>query len=332
MGILLTSVVISRTYLAPDKECENAVIAAIKDGYRLIDTAVAYANQKAVGNAIKKCIDEGIVKREELFITTKLWLTEWKPEDVEKSVKICLEELQLDYIDLFLVHQSVLMNLPKDLDEKRRKGYFFDRPLIPEDDPKYRLGYNIDNLKQTWGKMEELCRAGLLHSIGVSNFSAKRVNDVLSFCSIKPAVNQIELHPYLQQWETKETLAKNDIYLMAYFPLGGAAHVRAGDVAGPMDDPVIKRIAENHHKTPAQIMIRWAVQRGTICIPKSVHEERIKENCNIFDFELSEEEMSEMKALDKRFRFVRIDALVPSPQTWRDIWDGEYVDNYRCLF
>ena len=95
---------------------------------------------------------------------------------------------------------------------------------------------------------------------------------------------------------------------------------------------MIKRIAENHHKTPAQIMIRWAVQRGTICIPKSVHEERIKENCNIFDFELSEEEMSEMKALDKRFRFVRIDALVPSPQTWRDIWDGEYVDNYRCLF
>ena len=88
------------------------------------------------------------MKREELFITTKLWITEWKPEDVEKSVKICLEELQLDYIDLFLVHQSVLMNLPKDLDEKRRKGYFFDRPLIPEDDPKYRLGYNIDNLKQ----------------------------------------------------------------------------------------------------------------------------------------------------------------------------------------
>ena len=308
------------------------MITAIKAGYRLIDTAVGYMNQKAVGAGIKKCIDEGIVKREDIFITTKLWLTEWKPEDVEKTVKLSLEQLQVDYIDLLLIHQSVFMTLPKALDEKRRQGYFFDRPKITDDDPKYRLGYNIDNLKQTWGSMEEVCRAGLVHSIGVSNFSAKRVNDLLSFCSIKPAVNQIELHPYLQQWETKEALAKNDIYLMAYFPLGGAAHVRAGDVAGPMDDPVIKRIAENHHKSPAQIMIRWAVQRGTICIPKSVHEERIKENCNIFDFELSEEEMSEMKALDKRFRFVRIDALVPSPQTWRDIWDGEYVDNYRCLF
>ena len=319
-------------FLSTPEECEQAVIAAIKAGYRLIDTAVAYDNQKAVGAGIKKCINEGIVKREDIFITTKVWLTEWKPEDVEKTVKLSLEQLQVDYIDLLLIHQSVFMTLPKELDEKRRQGYFFDRPKITDDDPKYRLGYNIDNLKQTWGAMEEVCRAGLVHSIGVSNFSAKRVNDLLSFCSIKPAVNQIELHPYLQQWETKEALAKNDIYLMAYFPLGGNPNARSLQVVGPMEDPVIKRIAENHHKTPAQIMIRWAVQRGTICIPKSVHEERIKENCNIFDFELSEEEMSEMKALDKRFRFVRIDALVPSPQTWRDIWDGEYVDNYRCLF
>ena len=325
MGILLTSVVISRTYLAPDKECENAVIAAIKDGYRLIDTAVAYANQKAVGNAIKKCIDEGIVKREELFITTKLWITEWKPEDVEKSVKICLEELQLDYIDLFLVHQSVLMNLPKDLDEKRRKGYFFDRPLIPEDDPKYRLGYNIDNLKQTWGKMEELCRAGLLHSIGVSNFSGKRIKDMLSFCTIKPAVNQVELHPYLQQWETKAICDAAGIYLMAFYPLGGSVKTRSSTNPGPMEDPVIKRIAEKYHKTPAQIVIRWAVQRGTICIPKSSHEERIKENCSIYDFELSEEEMSEIKAIDKGFRFAKRSFLVPSPQDWKDLWDGEYL-------
>ena len=160
-------------FLSAPEECEQSVIDAIKAGYRLIDTAIAYGNQKAVGNAIKKCIDEGIVKREELFITTKLWITEWKPEDVEKSVKLSLEELQVDYIDLFLIHQSYFINLPEELEEKRRKGYFFDRPLIPEDDPKYRLGYNIDNLKQTWGKMEELCRAGLLHSIGVSNFSGK---------------------------------------------------------------------------------------------------------------------------------------------------------------
>ena len=198
--------------MAPDKECEDAVYAAIKDGYRLIDTAVAYANQKAVGNAIKRCIEEGIVKREELFITTKLWLTEWKPEDVEKSVQICLEELQLDYIDLFLLHQSVLMNLPKELDDKRRQGYFFDRPLFLQEE-NCRLGYSIEIVKQTWGKMEELCRAGYLRSIGISNFTMKRIRDVLSFCTIKPAVNQIELHPYLQQWETKKICDENGMYL-----------------------------------------------------------------------------------------------------------------------
>ena len=160
-------------FLSAPEECEQSVIDAIKAGYRLIDTAIAYGNQKAVGNAIKKCIDEGIVKREELFITTKLWITEWKPEDVEKSVKLSLEELQVDYIDLFLIHQSYFINLPEELEEKRRKGYFFDRPLTVDDDPKYRLGYSVEIVKQTWGKMEELCRAGLLHSIGVSNFSGK---------------------------------------------------------------------------------------------------------------------------------------------------------------
>ena len=311
--------------MAPDKECEDAVYAAIKDGYRLIDTAVAYANQKAVGNAIKRCIEEGIVKREELFITTKLWLTEWKPEDVEKSVKICLEELQLDYIDLFLLHQSVLMNLPKELDDKRRQGYFFDRPLIPEDSPKYRLGYSIDSLKQTWGKMEELCRAGYLRSIGVSNFSGKRIQDMLSFCTIKPAVNQVELHPYLQQWEVKKICDDAGIYLEAFYPLGGAVNTRSSSKSGAMDDPVIKAIAEKYHKTPAQILIRWAVQRGTICIPKSSRPERIMENCSIYDFELSEEDMSAIKALDKGFRFAKRSFLLPSPQDWKDLWDGEYL-------
>ena len=317
--------------MAPDKECEDAVYAAIKDGYRLIDTAVAYANQKAVGNAIKRCIEEGIVKREELFITTKLWLTEWKPEDVEKSVKICLEELQLDYIDLFLLHQSVLMNLPKELDDKRRQGYFFDRPLFLQEE-NCRLGYSIENVKQTWGRMEELCRAGFIRSIGISNFTMKRIRDVLSFCTIKPAVNQIELHPYLQQWETKKICDENGMYLMAYFPLGGASNARSVSVPGPMEDPVIKSIADKYHKTPAQIMIRWAVQRGTICIPKSIHENRILENCSIFDFELSEEDMSAIKALDKGYRYARPTFLFPEGTDWKDVWDHEYVSDLTVCF
>ena len=152
---------IHRTFRSPGEDCERAVYAAIKDGYRLIDTAIAYRNQKAVGRAIKRCIEEGIVKREDVFITTKLWITEWKPEDVERSVKLSLEELQVDYIDLFLIHQSSFINLPKEMDEKRRQGYFFDRPLFLQEG-NCRLGYSIENVKQTWGKMEELCRAGYL--------------------------------------------------------------------------------------------------------------------------------------------------------------------------
>ena len=135
----------------------------------MIDTAVAYGNQKIVGKAIRSCIDEGIITRSDIFVTTKLWLTDWKPEDVERSVRLCLEELQLEYIDLFLIHQSVFFNLAPEDDKKRREGYFFDYQLVPADDPALRLGYNLENLKLTWGKMEELCGQGLLRSIGVSS-------------------------------------------------------------------------------------------------------------------------------------------------------------------
>ena len=271
------------------------------------------------------------MKREDIFITTKLWITEWKPEDVERSVKLSLEELQVDYIDLFLIHQSGFINLPKEMDEKRRQGYFFDRPLFVQEE-NCRLGYSIENVKQTWGKMEELCRAGFIRSIGISNFSGKRIRDVLSFCTIKPAVNQIELHPYLQQWETKKICDENGMYLMAYFPLGGASNARSVSVPGPMEDPVIKSIADKYHKTPAQIMIRWAVQRGTICIPKSIHENRILENCSIFDFELSEEDMSAIKALDKGYRYARPTFLFPEGTDWKDVWDHEYVSDLTVCF
>ena len=316
------------TYCAVnEEECFNAVKTAIKAGYRSIDTAVAYGNQKIVGKAIKSCIDEGIITRSDIFVTTKLWLTDWKPEDVERSVKLCLEELQLEYIDLFLIHQSVFINLAPEDDKKRREGYFFDYQLAPADDPTLRLGYNLENLKLTWGKMEELCGKGLLRSIGVSNFSAKRIRDLVSVCKIKPAVNQIELHPYLQQWETKATCEEFGIYLMAYYPLGGAVSTRSTKAASPMDDPVIIKIAKAHNKTPAQVMIRWAVQRGTICIPKSVHENRIIENGQIYDFILGDKEMSEIRSLDKGYRFARRSFLLPSPMDWKDLWDGEYVSD-----
>ena len=156
LGTELVFRFICRTYLSKENSCALAVETAIKDGYRLIDTAASYNNHKEVGSAIQKCIQEGIVKRSDLFICTKLWIYDWHKEDVPVVVDRMLKELQTDYIDLLLIHQSVLFNLPPEEDEKRKKG--LPRMKIPDDDPKYRLGYNIENLKELWGAMEGVCR------------------------------------------------------------------------------------------------------------------------------------------------------------------------------
>ncbi len=156
LGTELVFRFICRTYLSKENSCALAVETAIKDGYRLIDTAASYNNHKEVGSAIQKCIQEGIVKRSDLFICTKLWIYDWHKEDVPVVVDRMLKELQTDYIDLLLIHQSVLFNLPPEEDEKRKKG--LPCMKIPDDDPKYRLGYNIENLKELWGAMEGVCR------------------------------------------------------------------------------------------------------------------------------------------------------------------------------
>ena len=313
------------TFLSPESECESAVEAAIRTGYRLIDTATAYKNERAVGRAIKRCIDEGIIKREDVFITTKLWVADWKAENVAKSVSQSLANLQTDYIDLMLIHQAGFFNLPEEAEKHRQQcGDFFDYDIVPPNDPKYRLGYNLDCLKEAWGAMEKAVKEGKIRSIGISNFSTKKVNDLLSFCSIVPAMNQVELHPYLQQWETMEALEKHGIKLTAYFPLGGA--MTMGSDVSPMKNPVILEIAKNHNKTAAQVLIRWAIQRGTVCIPKSVHENRIKENFDVFDFELTPEEMEKIKSLDKKQRFADPTGLLyPGVPDSKKHWDGEYI-------
>lgn len=171
---------------------------------------------------------------------------------------------------------------------------------------------------------------GLCKSIGVSNFSGKKIRDLVSFCKIKPVLNQVELNPYLQQWELKQTCEELGIYLEAYFPLGGEANTKAADSVSLLRHPVIARIAETHGKTTAQVLIRWAIQRGTICIPKSVHENRIRENWDVFDFELSEEEMGQIRAMDRGERVCKRPYMVSAPMTWQDIWDGEYVNLTVC--
>ena len=179
-----------RTFLSGGNSCAEAVETAIKAGYRLIDTASAYRNHKEVGAAIKKCIDEGVVKREDLFITTKLRASDWKPDDVDKAIENILKELQTPYIDLFLIHHSSFFNLAPEEEKKRREGNFFDSFPYPTEGCE-KLGFNIDLVMQTWGKLEEYYHKGILRAIGVSNYTSKRLQLLLDRCTVKPAVNQL---------------------------------------------------------------------------------------------------------------------------------------------
>ena len=237
------------------EECENAVVQAIQTGYRLIDTAAAYENETAVGRAINRVIAEGIVRREELFVTTKLWVTDTCYERAKEGFRRSLDRLGLDYVDLYLIHQP----------------------------------YN--DYYGAWRALEELYEEGSVKSIGVDNFTQDRMADFLFFNRIKPAVNMIECNAYFQREEERIYLEQQNILMQAWSPLA----------AGKEDlftNQTICSIAENHQKSVAQIVLRWLVQRNIVPVVKSANPARMKENLDIFDFVLSEEEMKQMASLD----------------------------------
>ena len=238
--------------LSPD-EAENSVISALQDGYRLIDTANAYVNEKAVGRAMKK---SGIA-RENIFLETKLWPSFYEQEDaVEKTLK----RLNTDYIDLLLIHQPA---------------------------GNYIAGYRL---------MEKAYKEGKVKAIGLSNFTMEQIQEILDVCEVNPAVLQTEVHPYFQEDELKEFLAKEDIAIQAWYPLGH------GDKA-LLEESVFTRLAEKYGKSNAQIILRWHIQAGDIVIPGSKNPDHIRANFELFDFALSDEEMSEIAALNKNKRY-----------------------------
>ena len=241
------------TFLLSPQEAEASCISALQDGYRLIDTANAYVNEKAVGRAMKK---SGIV-REGIFLETKLWPTFYEQEDaVEKT----LERLDTDYIDLLLIHQPA---------------------------GNYIAGYRL---------MEKAYKEGKVKAIGLSNFTKEQVQEILDICEVKPSVLQTEVHPYYQENELKEFLDKEDIKIQAWYPLGH------GDAA-LLKEEIFTELGEKYHKSNAQIILRWHTQCGNIVIPGSKNPEHIRENFNIFDFSLTDEELSEIQKLDKNTRY-----------------------------
>ena len=232
-------------------ECERSVLDAIETGYRLLDTAASYGNEAAVGSAIKK----SGVARDELFITTKLWVQDASYDGAKQAFERSMDKLQLEYLDLYLIHQP------------------------------------YGDVYGAWRAMQELYQAGRIKAIGVSNFHPDRVMDFIVHNDIAPAVNQIETHPFHQQIETQTFLQENNVQIESWGPFAEGKN-------NIFHNAVLLAIAEQHGKSVAQVILRWLTQRGVVAIPKSVRKERIVENFDIFDFQLSDEDMAAIATLD----------------------------------
>ncbi len=238
------------------EECRRSVLDAIRAGYRLIDTAASYTNEDAVGEAVREAISEGICTREELFITSKMWVQDMENYDMAKAaINASLEKTGLEYLDLYLLHQAM-------------KDYF-----------------------SAWRAMEDAYEEGKLRAIGVSNFYPHVLTNFCETVNVRPAVNQIELHPYYAQEKALETMKYYGVQPEAWAPLGGGRYK-------PFEDEMLKGIAGAHKKTVGQVILRWNVQRGVTIIPKSTHKERILENFDIWDFVLTDQEMEKISSLD----------------------------------
>ncbi|XP_044267755.1 aldo-keto reductase family 1 member B1-like isoform X2 [Tribolium madens] len=276
-----------------DEEIETAVNTALDFEYRHIDTAWVYENEGAIGKVLKKRFASGL-KRKDVFITTKLPMTGVHPERVSMFMEKSLANLQLDYVDLYLIHFPVGC--------KYYEG---------ETRPKFNDKGEIETEGRTdhgalWKKMEELVDSGKAKNIGLSNYNISQIETILQNAKIKPAVLQVELHVYLQQRELVEFCQKNKIVVVAYSPLGNPGMNKflqklgqqPRQLANILEDPVVGEIAKKHKKTPAQVALRFLVQRGCAVIPKSVTPKRIDENRKLFDFVLSDEEMKALQGLD----------------------------------
>lgn len=278
----------------------KVVESAIRLGYRSIDCACDYGNEHEVGEGIASAMKSLNLPREQLFITSKLWNTYHHPEHVKPALQRTLSDLKIDYIDLYMIHFPIsLKYVPF---EKRYPPEWVHDPSDPSQD---HLIPDPVPLAATWSALEACVDQGLIRHLGVCNFPVALLKDLLSYARIRPAMLQVELHPFLQQPKLLEFCKREDVAVTAFSPFGAASYVSLGMDKGDnlFKEPVLEKIAKKYDRTIAQVLLRWAIERGIAVIPKTSKEERLKENMDIFNFSLDDDDMKEIAELDKGRRY-----------------------------
>jgi D-xylose reductase len=285
--------------IAKDDTAEM-VFNAIKAGYRHLDSAADYGNETQAGEGIRRALAQGLCTRQDLWITSKLWNTFHHPQHVREACEKSLSDLGLDYLDLYLIHFPISLKYVPMAERYPPEWIFDPRAERPE------MTIDPVPLADTWHAMEALVPAGLVRNIGVCNYNSALLHDLMAYARIKPAMLQIESHPHLTQQRLIRLAQHYDIAVTAFSPLGAGSYVElsmASDQDSVLQQAVVKDIARRVQRTPAQVVLRWGVQRGTSVIPKTSRVERLAENLLVFDFTLSDDEMAAISALNQNRRF-----------------------------
>ena len=298
------------TWQMTDEEAANAVSLAIQMGYRHIDGAWIYLNEKGVGQGIADGINAAGINRDDLWVTSKLWNNCHQPEHVQPALEQTLNDLGLEYLDLYLIHWPIAHR--HECVRPQNGSEFLSLEEVP--------------LAETWTAMEACHAKGLCKNIGVSNFSVKKLKSLMEGCSTRPVMNQVESHPYFPQLELLEFCQQQNIQMTAYSPLGSAGrpdNLRQQDEPSLLNDAVIHEVAEKHGVANGQIVLAWAINRGTIPIPKSSNPDHMKQNLDAASIQLTAEDIAQIETINKNFRFLdgSFWEAPGGPYTVANLWD-----------